>query len=251
MTEIYGIVRKLHDVLGGHIILYQSTMIYQDIEVLQRSRKDSLNNGLIKQAVDAICTHNSNLLKHTLLQILGDMISQSDFMWLMERIIKDEKLTVGHESFQSDVSVEDIEEALSNVIDCDQLCDALLSILLDVKSDSKRPMKNIVEEIEKYLISNYNRKITQDILSAKFGFVPSYLSKIFRAYKGASPSEFLVQYRIQKAKGILESRCDILVRDVAETVGYDNSSHFSRVFKKETGLWPKEYMDNVHGLHGK
>jgi AraC-like DNA-binding protein len=56
---------------------------------------------------------------------------------------------------------------------------------------------------------------------------------------GISPNEVLTQYRIHKAKTLLKQ--GNAINDVAYAVGFTTHSHFSTVFKKVTGMSPKEY----------
>lgn len=56
---------------------------------------------------------------------------------------------------------------------------------------------------------------------------------------GISPNELLTQYRIHTAKTLLEQ--GNAISDVAHAIGFTSHSHFSTVFKKVTGMSPKEY----------
>lgn len=70
---------------------------------------------------------------------------------------------------------------------------------------------------------------------------PSYLSTRFKKETGASFTEYLIRYRVNKAKNLLkekQNRC----REVAENVGYKDYAQFSKIFKKYVGLSPKEYQ---------
>lgn len=69
---------------------------------------------------------------------------------------------------------------------------------------------------------------------------PAYLSRLFRRETGFSLTDYLVRLRITKAKAELE-KTNNRVSDVALNVGYANFSHFSKLFKKMTGLTPQEY----------
>ena len=104
----------------------------------------------------------------------------------------------------------------------------------------------MVEEIEQYLIMNYSKSISSEILSKKFGFVPSYLSKMFRSVKGMSPSEYLTNYRVDKAKQIIREKPDVRIREVARVIGYEDQYYFSKIFKKYAGIWPKEFQESCH-----
>ena len=92
-----------------------------------------------------------------------------------------------------------------------------------------------------YLHASYAEHITGQTLARKFGYVPSYISFLFRQAYGQSPAEYLTGLRLRKAKDLIRSQPDLLIREVAEQVGFKNPYHFSRVFKKNEGLWPTEY----------
>jgi YesN/AraC family two-component response regulator len=63
---------------------------------------------------------------------------------------------------------------------------------------------------------------------------------------GVTPSEFLRDIRIAKAKELL--LIDLPVSIVAESVGYLDQFYFSKLFKKETGVSPKDYKKSVKNI---
>lgn len=52
--------------------------------------------------------------------------------------------------------------------------------------------------------------------------------------------DYLTDIRIAAAKQMLENS-DLMVKEIAEKVGYQEASYFTRVFKKNTGVSPAEY----------
>ena len=60
--------------------------------------------------------------------------------------------------------------------------------------------------------------------------------------KGVSPSEYLTKYRIKVAKKLLTDDPDMMVKEVANIVGFKESYYFSKTFKRETGMWPTEFV---------
>ena len=102
--------------------------------------------------------------------------------------------------------------------------------------------EKLSNEVESYLIINYKKSISSETLASEFGFVPSYISRIFKRQKGLSPNEFLPQYRIEIAKRHLREQPDLKIRELAWMVGFKDSYYFSKIFKKETGVWPSEYV---------
>ncbi len=142
----------------------------------------------------------------------------------------------------------DIDTALSHATDDSSLAKDIAFILLGLNekedlSNDKSTISDIAKQIEDYLKNHYKEPITTTMLSKKFGFVPSYISKLFRNYKGMSPSEYLTYYRIEKSKQIMLNDPDKMIKEVAAMVGFGDQYHFSKTFKKQTGAWPSEYAN--------
>jgi YesN/AraC family two-component response regulator len=76
-----------------------------------------------------------------------------------------------------------------------------------------------------------------DGLSVHLGVTPNYLSALFRRETGKSFREYLALARVEAAKRLLAGS-SLRIREVGEMVGYVNIEHFSRVFKKLTGVPP-------------
>ena len=57
---------------------------------------------------------------------------------------------------------------------------------------------------------------------------------------GATFAEYFIQLKISKAQTLISSS-NLLLADIASRVGYDDYYHFSKIFKKYTGLTPTEY----------
>ncbi len=99
--------------------------------------------------------------------------------------------------------------------------------------------KVYVEYAVNYLQTNYHNAKINDV-AQKIGINRSYLTSIFRQQMGISPQEYLMQYRMDKAREIL-LESDISVQEIALRVGYDNALTFSKIFKSYYGLSPAYY----------
>ena len=62
------------------------------------------------------------------------------------------------------------------------------------------------------------------------------LSFCFNRAYGMRPMSFLIAQRLERAMQLLES--DMLVKDIARAVGYEDALYFSRLFKKHYGCSP-------------
>ena len=105
--------------------------------------------------------------------------------------------------------------------------------------------KMIADSIEAYLRNNFTQDIKIEEISKLFNFNSSYLTKIFKRYKGETPVRVLINLRIEEARRLIESRPDMDLKDVGQALGYSDSSYFSRVFKNITGKSPSEYRENT------
>ena len=107
--------------------------------------------------------------------------------------------------------------------------------------DQAQDTPPIVLDVERFLREHYAESITGEELSRRFGFVPSYITKLFRAHRGVSPLQYLTRVRLDKAKEIIRGEPRLMLKEIAQMVGYSDPLYFSRVFRKEVGVWPSEY----------
>lgn len=68
----------------------------------------------------------------------------------------------------------------------------------------------------------------------------SRFTHLFREATGRSLKEFIASMRIDRAKSLLTST-DMSVREIAEMIGYDDQSYFSRIFRQSIGISPTDY----------
>ena len=68
----------------------------------------------------------------------------------------------------------------------------------------------------------------------------SYFSSIFKSYTDLTFVEYLTERRVEKAKQLLKNT-DKSIADISEAVGYKEPHYFSMIFKKSTGITPKNY----------
>ncbi len=108
-------------------------------------------------------------------------------------------------------------------------------------SQANASPQDICKLIQNYIKEHYKEDISLSDLSSLFHFSEAYIRKVFKNVNGLTPSQYLTQLRITKAKKILLSNPDINVGMVGEAVGYYDPYYFSRVFQKSTGFYPSEY----------
>lgn len=113
-----------------------------------------------------------------------------------------------------------------------------------LKDNYVYPPEEIAHLVELYIKENYTHDINFDVISQKFNFNSSYLSKIFTKHVGENPSKYLISLRINKAKHLLKSDKELSIKDIGEAVGYPNQFYFSRIFKTVVGKSPASYRED-------
>ena len=123
-----------------------------------------------------------------------------------------------------DTSVEDIDEP--------------------TKEEPSRPMSHqerTVASVKEYISSNLAQSLSLNEVAAVFGFTPNYLSQLFAQYSSVGFVEYITDARVNAAKKLL-LESDKKIYEISEQLGFDSAFYFSKVFKKLTGLSPREYV---------
>ncbi|PRO41703.1 AraC family transcriptional regulator [Bacillus sp. LLTC93] len=106
------------------------------------------------------------------------------------------------------------------------------------------PNKRVIEEAVAYIRGQYMNPLTLHDLAELYDMNPKSFSYFFHKYTGLHPIDYVIQYRMERAREILKAG-NIPIRDVAVTVGYPNPLYFSRVFKKKFGVSPSAYISKL------
>ena len=93
-----------------------------------------------------------------------------------------------------------------------------------------------------YIHTHYREKIRVEQISRELGISEGYLQGLFRAATGYSVLEYCNRYRVETAIQYLKGR-NMTLKETAQQIGIDDPYYLSRLFKKVTGLSPKEYRE--------
>lgn len=109
----------------------------------------------------------------------------------------------------------------------------------------KPHLSSISQAFETAIVNNYtNIYFTLDEVYRSIPYSKEYSRKIFLKEHGVTPAKFLLQKRLALAAQLLSARSDSKNRiaDIAESCGFADPLYFSRIFKHEMKVSPKEYM---------
>lgn len=145
-----------------------------------------------------------------------------------------------------------LEDAFYYALDMQELKESILTIVKQCipelgkeKIDNREQLFN---SILSYMHGHMEQTITLGSICKQFGVSQTYLSKMFRIYKGDSFSNYLTDIRIEKAKQIMQQDSESFVKDIAQRCGYSDQFYFSRIFRSVTGICPKEYMERMKNV---
>jgi AraC-like DNA-binding protein len=86
--------------------------------------------------------------------------------------------------------------------------------------------------------------------AARFmGYAPNYFAELFKRESGLSFHRFLMEVRVRAAEEAL-GRGAQNITEIALTLGFSSSQHFSRVFAEKTGVAPSQWPKRLASAHG-
>ena len=115
------------------------------------------------------------------------------------------------------------------------------AILFSLKKHAKNErLSRLTLAAEQYVRAHYAEKLSLRKIADDLAYSPSYCDALFKKEKGTSIIDFLIEYRLEKAKELLlENR--LTLSEIAEAAGFSEYNYFSRQFKKRTGVTPLKY----------
>ncbi|MBO5615350.1 MAG: helix-turn-helix transcriptional regulator [Prevotella sp.] len=134
-----------------------------------------------------------------------------------------------------------VMELLYNVMDCSK---NIFRQMLQLRQPVKTDIHRVVEE-------NYTSPISLDELAYLSGRSLSSFKREFQDIYGEPPARWIREKRLSKAHEMLRSS-NLSVADVAYSLGFENPTHFSRIFKQQYGSSPISYAErgrNVSNVH--
>ena len=99
---------------------------------------------------------------------------------------------------------------------------------------------NFVATVQEYIQNNYMNEVKLSSLAEMLSVSQEHLSRVFKQETGIGFKEYLVQFRLQKAKDMLKHETGRAVSEVAYACGFNDGNYFSYKFKKAYGISPTE-----------
>ncbi len=102
-----------------------------------------------------------------------------------------------------------------------------------------RQFQNLFQVI-RHLENHFSEQVSTDELAAMAGLSVTHFNRRFSELFHTSPNRFLISLRVEKARHLL-SRTSETIGEISVKTGFYDQSHFTRHFRKVTGLTPRQY----------
>lgn len=114
-------------------------------------------------------------------------------------------------------------------------------IIFDLMLSLENPGdQQLISNIEKYIHSNLANSLSVSEIAAVVNYNGAYISRLYKEKRGISLNEYVTRVRIKEAENLLLSS-ESPIHEIARMTGFDTAQYFSLVFKKATGVSPREY----------
>ena len=99
---------------------------------------------------------------------------------------------------------------------------------------------SFIQEINQYIENNLKEDLSINSLSQRFFISKNKLYSIFKENYGTTVNDYIINKKTEKAKELLKNTNDPIYK-IAEDVGLSNYTYFCKLFKRKTGITPREY----------
>jgi transcriptional regulator GlxA family with amidase domain len=117
----------------------------------------------------------------------------------------------------------------------------------DMRFIDDQPTRHQDEEIiqvQLWLNQNFNKSFQLYDLSKKFDMSKRNFDRRFKAATGKSPLQYLQEIRIANARDLLKNS-NLNILEASQRVGYQDTAHFSALFREFTGMTPSAFRKSV------
>ena len=111
----------------------------------------------------------------------------------------------------------------------------------------KREQAELIRTICREIRRQPSRTYRLNDMAKRLHCTRYHFSRLFKEINGITPRAFIVNVRIETAKGLLHASSYSISR-IAELLGYKDVYFFSRQFKEKTGMTPSKYRGDMHPL---
>ncbi len=164
-----------------------------------------------------------------------------DLINTLGNYLKEKKLTLADMAEEYLYFYQDIAQ-MRSFLELKSYLDSFIQTYMALlQSKGYKNIRNDVLAAANFIEEHYSNDISLSDVARYINISKNHLSYLFKKETGQTFSDYLIQYRIAKARSLLESGQNYTVSEIAELTGFHDTGYFSKVFKKATGLSPNQY----------
>ncbi|WP_176585621.1 AraC family transcriptional regulator [Priestia megaterium] len=114
--------------------------------------------------------------------------------------------------------------------------------LNEISNEATDIHEKIIKKTVGYIERHFNMDINLKELAKQVNLTPFHFSRVFKKYTGYSPYEYVINFRINRAKKLLQNT-NLSIKEISIVSGFNSDTHFMTTFKKHTNLTPKQFRE--------
>ena len=165
----------------------------------------------------------------------------TDLLGVLNRICKQQALDM-RDIYTDDVLPEKHLGEMSSLSSVHNWFSALFArMCAALQARTAHPVSIYVKQATAYIHAHFCEDISLASAAHEVNVTNVYLSRLFKQELGIGFNEYLMQVRIKRAQLLLQQG-KLSLRQIAECCGFQDYTYFLKVFKKQSGVTPKEYQ---------
>ncbi|MCM3538323.1 helix-turn-helix transcriptional regulator [Priestia endophytica] len=114
--------------------------------------------------------------------------------------------------------------------------------LNEVTHETTDIQERVIKHAISYIENHFTKEINLKELAQYVHLTPFHFSRVFKKYTGFSPYEYIINFRINYAKKLLQNT-NTSIKEISIESGFNSDTHFMTTFKKYTNLTPKQFRE--------
>ena len=228
---------------------YNSCIFFKDSPTISYN----LDEKLLDQFIELLYKEDAFYAVHFIKKITSDMKTHEDTLHnyiknyffrmyvQMNKIVKERLVHVNDFMTENDLTM-DLFVKYNTL-------DEIMEFMVDKVENYYKSFKNLesksstITYVLKFIHENYSKSdLTIKDISNDVYLSNAYISTMFKQETGKTINQYITEYRMKKACELLKNK-EMKLNEIAEKVGYSDSSYFTKIFKKIKGILPSEYRE--------
>lgn len=246
IANIAGMVATLRQKAHNDVAFYNKVVLWHDnINQQSQAALPDINLWLTlikpksKQAlIQEIEHYIDELVKNKEMNVKVLHQFHHDFMQALYSYLNREGIQA-HKLFGDELSIQLSDNASKTVDDLLLWVNHAVNVAFH-HAFTVQKSDNVIAIVKRHIAGHLDQELSRESLAELVFLHPDYFSRMFKKKTGVSITDYIMNERIQLARKML-IETDATISQIAIMVGYNNFSHFTKVFKKIVGFGPSEY----------